>query len=99
MGIDRSPGWWWIRDLMQAAAFGRVFSLVVLLVLLLVGPGRAQINPNRITSLPVIAEYAAWQFNGEPILVGGGVYYPTRETRIFDGQIMTQIDVYQRVPV
>jgi hypothetical protein len=47
----------------------------------------------------VTASGAAWQANNEPIVVSGLLYTPTREQRMFDGQVMAQIDVYQRVPV
>ena len=40
-----------------------------------------------------------WQVSNEPILVQGLIYLPTREYRMFDGQVMTQIGVYQGVPV
>lgn len=42
---------------------------------------------------------ADWQVNNEPIVASGLTYYPTRETRMFDGQVMTQVDVYKGVPV
>ena len=42
---------------------------------------------------------ADWVVNNQPIVAAGLTYYPTRETRIFDGQVMTQVDVYQNVPV
>jgi hypothetical protein len=32
-------------------------------------------------------------------MVGGVLYYPTRETRIFDGQVMAQVGIHERVPV
>src|SRR5207248_6047228 len=47
----------------------------------------------------VIAAASDWQINAEPIVVQGIVYYPTREQRMFDGQVMMQVDVYDRVPV
>jgi hypothetical protein len=47
----------------------------------------------------VTAADAAWQVAGDPIVVQGLLFYPTRETRMFDGQIMAQIGVYERVPV
>ena len=40
-----------------------------------------------------------WQFNDEPIMVNGLIYFPTRERRFFDGEIMSQVGVYRRVPV
>ena len=45
------------------------------------------------------AASAEWQVNSEVMLFAGLVYFPTREIRQFDGQVMTQIGVYQGVPV
>jgi hypothetical protein len=59
----------------------------------------AQAFQFRTPSPEVNAAGAAWQANGEPILVQGLFYYPTREFRPFDGQVMTQIAVYQSVPI
>jgi hypothetical protein len=47
----------------------------------------------------ISAAAAPWQVAGEPIIVQGLLYFPTREYRLFDGQVMTQIGVYQGVPV
>lgn len=47
----------------------------------------------------VTAAGVAWQVNDEPILVQGLVYYPTREFRIFDSNVMMPIGSYERVPV
>jgi len=52
-------------------------------------------NPNP----DAVAATAEWQINNEPIVAQGLTYYPTRETRMFDGQVMSQIDVYNGVPV
>ena len=46
-----------------------------------------------------VAATADWQINNEPIIAQGLTYYPTRESRMFDGQVMSQIDVYKGVPV
>jgi len=45
------------------------------------------------------AATADWQVRDEPIVVSGLTYYPTRETRMFDGHVMTQVDVYKNVPI
>ena len=37
--------------------------------------------------------------NGEPIVVGGLTYYPTRGFRLFDGQVMAQTGMFEGVPV
>ena len=47
----------------------------------------------------VTASGSAWQVNGEAIVVQGLAYSPTREFRIFDGNVMTQVGIYQRVPI
>jgi hypothetical protein len=47
----------------------------------------------------VTAQSAEWQTQNETIVVNGLVYHPTRETRFFDPQIMTQTGVYLGVPV
>jgi hypothetical protein len=76
------------------------FSIaVVAMVVLLPATGRAQVYQWRTPAPPATAQYAEWQFNNEPIFVNGLVYYPTRETRFFDGQIMVQVAVHLSVPV
>jgi hypothetical protein len=47
----------------------------------------------------VTAATADWQLNSEPIIVSSTLFQPTRATRMFDGQVMVQVGVYQRVPV
>jgi len=74
---------------------GAVLTLAVLLPHI----GSAQVYQFRTPPPPVSAQYEAWQFNDEPILVNGLIYYPTRATRFFDGGIMSQVGVYRRVPV
>jgi len=46
-----------------------------------------------------VAAEADWQINNEPIVAQGLTYYPTHESRMFDGQVMSQIDVYEGVPI
>src|SRR5262245_54840880 len=58
----------------------------------------AQVYQWRTPPPPVTAQYAEWQFSDEPIIVNSIVYYPTRETRFFDGGIMAQVGVYRSVP-
>jgi hypothetical protein len=52
-------------------------------------------NPNP----DAVAANADWRINNEPIVAQGLTYYPTRESRMFDGQVMSQVDVYKGVPV
>src|SRR5262245_47626960 len=84
-----------MEPLMRTWRGGVVLFAAVLLPTL----GNAQAFQFRTRSPEVNAASAAWQANGEPILVQGLFYYPTREFRMFDGQVMTQIAVYQNVPV
>jgi hypothetical protein len=61
--------------------------------------GTAQMFQTGTPPPPATAEYADWQFNSEPLLVNGLIYYPTRETRLFDSQIMVQTGAYRSVPI
>lgn len=71
----------------------------LLMVVLLPNVGRGQVYQWQTPPPPVTAQYADWQFSDQPIVVNSLVYHPTRETRFFDGKIMAQIGVYERVPV
>ena len=77
----------------------RVASVVLALPLLLSTTAFAQVYQWRTPPPPASAQYAEWQFNNEPIIVNSVLYHPTRETRFFDGEIMTQVGVYRSVPV
>jgi hypothetical protein len=76
----------------------RICSAVLIAVLLPVST-RAQAFQFRSPAPEVTAAAAIWQISGEPIIVQGLVYLPTRDYRPFDGQVMTQVGVYQGVPV
>ncbi len=76
-----------------------VASLVLTTAVLLPKTGNAQVFQVRAPAPVVTAASAAWQINGEPIVVNGLQYYPTREFRLFNGDVMTQVGVYERVPV
>ena len=67
--------------------------------LLLPKVGSAQVSPFRTPAPDVSAGSAVWQINGDPIVVGGLTYYPTRGFRLFDGQVMTQTGMFEGVPV
>ena len=69
---------------------GFALSVGVCVAVLLPKTGNAQ---------PVNAAASEWQINSEPIPVAGLVYTPTREYRLFDNNVMTQIGVYEGVPV
>src|SRR5580765_2913224 len=75
------------------------FGAVLTMAGLLPNIGSAQVYQSKTPLPPVSAQYEAWQFNDEPILVNGLIYYPTRERRFFDGEIMSQVGVYRHVPV
>jgi hypothetical protein len=61
--------------------------------------GNAQAFQFRTPPPDVSAAGAPWQINGEPIVVGGLTYYPTRGFRMFDGQVMVQTGFFEGVPV
>jgi hypothetical protein len=61
--------------------------------------GNAQVYSFRTPPPAVSAAGADWQINSDPIVVAGVVYYPTRAFRMFDGQVMAQVGVFDRVPV
>jgi hypothetical protein len=80
---------------MRAFVFGLFLSMAVLLP----KTGNAQVYQFR-TPPPVLTAAAAdWQINSDPIVVNGLVYYPTRGFRFFDGQVMMQVGIVERVPV
>ena len=74
-------------------------SLVLTVAVLIPTMGNAQVFQFRTPPPDVTAAAASWQVNSEPIIVDGLIYYPTREFRIFDGQVMAQVGVFQRVPI
>lgn len=78
----------------------RLFITVIFTTAALVpAVASAQVYQTRTPPPPAAAEYQPWQFNDEAIFVNGVVYYPTRGSRFFDGEIMSQVAVYRRVPV
>jgi hypothetical protein len=76
-----------------------VLSLITIVAVLVPNLGSAQAYPLRTAPPEVTAATADWQLNGEPIIVSSTLFRPTRATRMFDGQVMVQVGVYQRVPV
>jgi hypothetical protein len=61
--------------------------------------GNAQVYQFRSPPPEVTAAGAVWQVNSVPIIVDGLVYYPTRGFRMFDGQVMAQVGLFEGVPV
>jgi hypothetical protein len=80
---------------MRRFLLGLVLSLAVLLPKM----GNAQVYQFRTSYPTVTAAGALWQINSEPVIVGSLLYLPTREIRMFDGQVMAQVGIYQGVPV
>jgi len=76
-----------------------VLSLIATVAVLVPNLGNAQAYPLRTAPPEVTAATADWQLNNEPIIVSSTLFHPTRATRMFDGQVMVQVGVYQRVPV
>jgi hypothetical protein len=61
--------------------------------------GTGQVFQFRTPPPDVSAAGAPWQIGVQPIIVDGVTFRPTREFRIFDGQIMAQTGMYEHVPV
>ncbi len=76
-----------------------VLGLFLSVAVLFPKTGNAQVYQFRTAPPEVTAAAAEWQINSEPVIVGGLVYYPTRGFRFFDGQVMAQIGIFERVPV
>ena len=76
-----------------------VLSCFVIVAVIVPKVGSAQGSSHRIAPPVVNAAAADWQLNSEPIIVSSTLFQATRATRMFDGQVMVQVGVYQRVPV
>jgi len=76
-----------------------MFSGVLIVAVLLRASGHAQIHQVKTPVPEVTASAAFWQINSEPIVFQGMIYFPTREYRMFDGQVMAQIGIFQGVPI
>jgi hypothetical protein len=77
----------------------RVAALFVSVAVLFPTVGRAQVYRFRSAPPEVTAAGALWQVNSVPIVVDGIPYYPTRGFRMFDGQVMAQVGLFEGVPV
>jgi hypothetical protein len=73
-------------------------ALVLTMTLLFprVSNAQAYVYP---TPPPEFTSAADWQLRGDPIVVNGVLYFPTRAFRLFDAQVMVQNGVYQGVPI
>jgi hypothetical protein len=78
---------------------GFVLSFIAIVVVFVPKLGSAQGAPLRMTPPEVNAATADWQLNSEPIIVSSTLFQATRASRMFDGQVMVQVGVYQGVPV
>ena len=76
-----------------------VLSLIAIVAVLVPTVGSAQAYPLRTAPPEVTAAAADWQLNSQSIIVSSTIFQPTRATRMFDGQVMVQVGVYQGVPV
>ena len=76
-----------------------VLSLIAIVAVLVPTVGKAQAYPLRTAPPEVTAATADWQLNNETIIVSSTLFQPTRAFRMFDGQVMVQVGVYQRVPL
>ena len=74
-------------------------GLFLTAAVLLPKTGNAQVFAFRTPPPEVSAASADWQINGDPIVVSGLIYFPTRAFRMFDGQVMAQVGIFDRVPV
>jgi len=80
---------------MRASGLGLFLTAAVLFP----KTSNAQVFAFRTPPPTVNASAADWQINSDPIVVSGIVYYPTRGFRMFDGQVMVQVGMFDRVPV
>jgi hypothetical protein len=80
---------------MRASVLGLFLTAAVLFP----KTSNAQVFSFRTPPPTLNAAGADWQINSEPIVVSGIVYYPTRGFRMFDGQVMAQVGMFDRVPV
>jgi hypothetical protein len=76
-----------------------IFSGVLIVMVLLRASGHAQIFQVKTPVPDVTAATAFWQMSSEPFVFQGMIYFPTREFRMFDGQVMAQIGIFQGVPI
>jgi hypothetical protein len=78
----------------------RTTSGVVVLTMALLFPrvSTAQVY-SYPTPPPEFSAAAAWQLSGDPLVVNGILYFPTRAFRLFDAQVMVQSGVYGGVPI
>jgi hypothetical protein len=80
---------------MRACLLGLGLSVAVLVP----KTGRAQVYEFRSPPPVIDAAAADWQVDSQLMLFAGLAYAPTREFRLFDAQVMTQIGVFKGVPI
>ncbi len=74
-------------------------AAVLFVTTLMPNVGNAQVYRFATPAPQVTAAAAPWQIAGDPIMVNGLVYYPTALVRQFDANVMTQVGVFDAVPV
>ena len=74
-------------------------GLFLSVAVLLPKTGNAQVYQFRTPAPVVTAVASRLADRGDPVVVNGLVYYPTRGFRFFDGQVMMQVGVFERVPL
>jgi hypothetical protein len=72
---------------------------VLFVAMLLPKSGKAQVYQVATPAPQVTATASPWQIDNQPISVQGIVYYPTAFVRPFDGNVMTQVGYFDRVPI
>jgi hypothetical protein len=78
---------------------GCLLSLGLSVALFVPKTGSAQVYEFRSPPPAIDAAAAAWQVDSQLMLFAGLAYAPTREFRLFDAQVMTQIGVFKGVPI
>jgi hypothetical protein len=76
-----------------------VAGLFLTMAVLVPKTGNAQVYRFRTPPPAITAAAADWQVNSAPILVDSLLYHPARGVRSFDGQVMVEVGVVDRVPV
>jgi hypothetical protein len=77
----------------------RVFSPLLLTLLVVAAPAAAQIQ-SRPTDPPIVtADNESWYANGEPVQFAGDLYYPAGATVFFNGNTMVRSGHFNGVPL
>jgi hypothetical protein len=74
-------------------------GFVLTVAVLVPNIGNAQVFKSPTPPPEKTAAGASWLINGQPIMVGGITYYPTRAFRQFDPEVLVQTGRFDGVPV